>query len=67
VKKAKAGAGTAAKIVVASRDMEPGYVIDTTDLKLEDIPATLVPAKSFKDPKLVVGRLCWRRWCAGIR
>jgi pilus assembly protein CpaB len=56
VKKAKANAGTAAKIVVASRDMEPGYVIDTTDLKLEDVPTTLVPAKSFKDPKLVVGR-----------
>src|SRR3954469_25421228 len=56
VNKAKRGAGTAAKIVVAARDMEPGYVIDITDLKLEDVPATLVPAKAFKDPKLVVGR-----------
>jgi pilus assembly protein CpaB len=56
VRKAKAGAGNATKIVVAARDMEPGYVIEASDLKLEDVPATLVPAKAFKDQKLVVGR-----------
>jgi Flp pilus assembly protein CpaB len=56
VRKAKAGAGNATKIVVAARDMEPGYVIEASDLKLEDVPATLVPVKAFKDQKLVVGR-----------
>jgi len=56
VNKAKKGAGTAAKIVVAARDMEPGYVIDATDLKVEEVPASLVPAKAFKEPKAVVGR-----------
>ena len=56
VKKAKAGAGAATRIVVAARDMEPGYVIEASDLKLEDVSATLVPAKAFKDAKLVVGR-----------
>src|SRR5688500_11955664 len=56
VRKAKAGAATATKIVVASRDMEPGYVIEASDLKLEDVPASLVPTKAFKDAKLVTGR-----------
>ena len=56
VRKAKAGAGNAVKIVVAARDMEPGYVIEASDLKLEDVPATLIPAKAFRDAKLVAGR-----------
>ena len=56
VRKAKAGAGTGTKIVVAARDMEPGYVIEPSDLKMEEVSATLVPAKAFKDPKLVAGR-----------
>jgi pilus assembly protein CpaB len=56
VQKAKKGAGVATKVVVAARDMEPGYVIESSDLKLEDVSASLVPAKAFKDPKLVAGR-----------
>jgi pilus assembly protein CpaB len=56
LKKAKGGAATASKVVVATRDMEPGYVIEATDLKLEDIPAGLIPAKALRDPKLATGR-----------
>src|SRR5688500_9285067 len=56
LKKAKGGTATSTKVVVAARDMEPGYVIEATDLKLEEIPATLVPPKSVKDVKLVAGR-----------
>ncbi|MEA2708952.1 MAG: pilus assembly protein CpaB [Phycisphaerales bacterium] len=56
LKKAKGGAATSTKIVVAARDMEPGYVVEATDLKLEEVAAALVPGKSFKDPKLVAGR-----------
>jgi pilus assembly protein CpaB len=56
VQKAKKGAGVATKIVVAARDMEPGYIIESSDLKLEDVSTSLVPARAFKDPKLVAGR-----------
>src|SRR5688500_14351169 len=56
IKKAKGGQATSAKIVGAARDMEPGYVIDPADLKVEDVPASLAPARAFKDMKLVAGR-----------
>ena len=56
LKKAKGGAAVATKVVVAGRDMEPGYVIEPGDLKLEDVPAQLTPPKAIRDPKLVAGR-----------
>ena len=56
LKKAKGGQATSAKVVVAARDMEPGYVIEPADLRVEDVPASLAPARAFKETKLVAGR-----------
>ena len=56
LKKNKGGSGPGLKVVVAARDMEPGYVIEESDLKLEPVSATFAPAKSLKETKLVVGR-----------
>jgi pilus assembly protein CpaB len=54
LKKSKGGSAT--KVVVAARDMDPGYVVEKADLKLEEVPANLAPSRSFKDPALVAGR-----------
>jgi pilus assembly protein CpaB len=48
--------GTGARVVVASRDMEPGYVIQAADIVLKEVPLSMVTAKTMRDSKEVVGR-----------
>lgn len=56
ISKQRGTSGGAAKVVIAKKDMEPGYVVDAADVSLEIVPARLVGARTIKDPKLVVGR-----------
>jgi len=50
-------AGTAsARVVVAKKDMEPGYVIEATDIESQEVAANLVPAKAIKSINDVIGR-----------
>src|SRR4051794_141889 len=59
-------AGTAvAKVIVAKRDMEPGYVITDTDVEPSEVPVTLVPAKAAKAITEVVGRTVIAQVVAG--
>src|SRR5262245_20748158 len=43
------------RVVVAKKDMSPGYVVDAADLELKEMPASFVPAKAMRDAKLAVG------------
>src|SRR5207244_1577747 len=49
-------AGPAGRVVVAKKDMEPGYVIEAEDIGLQEVPLGMVNAKTFRDTKTVVGR-----------
>ena len=44
------------RVVVAKKDMEPGYVVAAEDLELKEMPASFVPAKALRDGKGAVGR-----------
>jgi pilus assembly protein CpaB len=48
--------GPAGRVVVAKKDMEPGYVIEAEDIGLQEVPLGMVNAKTFRDTKTVVGR-----------
>jgi pilus assembly protein CpaB len=44
------------KVVVAARDVAPGKVLSAEDLTSGRVPKEMAPARSFSDPKDVVGR-----------
>ncbi len=44
------------KVVVAARDVAPGKVLVAEDLTAGRVPKEMAPARSFSDPKDVVGR-----------
>jgi pilus assembly protein CpaB len=50
------GGGTAARVVVAARDLPVGSVLAATDVKVVEWPATAVPPGYATDPRSVVGR-----------
>ena len=56
LKKAQRGKAASTRVVVAVRDLEPGYVLTEKDLKLEEVSSELAPEKSLRDAKLAAGR-----------
>jgi flagella basal body P-ring formation protein FlgA len=48
--------GSGARVVVAKKDMDPGYVIQAADVVLQEVPVSMLSAKSMRDLKEVVGR-----------
>src|SRR5437762_3545951 len=56
MKKYGHGAGAEGRVVVAKKDMEPGYVIQASDITLQEIPAALMNGKMLTNPKDLVGR-----------
>ncbi|MEO6435774.1 MAG: Flp pilus assembly protein CpaB [Tepidisphaeraceae bacterium] len=56
LKKYGGKAGAATKIVVATRDMEPGHVIAEKDVVLMEVSANVVPEKALREVKAAVGR-----------
>jgi pilus assembly protein CpaB len=56
LKKYGHGSGADARVVVAKKDMEPGYVIQASDIALQEIPAALMNSKMLTNPKELVGR-----------
>src|SRR5438093_7270513 len=56
LKKYGHGAGAESRVVVAKRDMEPGYVIAQGDVALQEIPAALMNSKMLTNPKDLIGR-----------
>ena len=44
------------RVVVATKDMDPGYVIDAADVALQEVPTAMSTDKTFHDLKDVIGR-----------
>ena len=44
------------RLLVAGRDMEPGYVLHESDLAWMEVPASMAPEKALRDLKQAVGR-----------
>src|SRR5437660_6508041 len=56
MKKYGHGGGPAGRVVVAKADMDPGYVIQAGDVSLQEVPLSMVTARTLRDLKEVVGR-----------
>src|SRR2546430_2574487 len=56
MKKYGHGGVPAGRVVVAKSDMEPGYVIQATDVSLQEVPISMVTTRTLRDIKQVVGR-----------
>jgi len=48
--------GKMAKVVLAKRDLDPGYQIEASDLQMSSVPKETAPESAFKEAKDVVGR-----------
>ena len=47
---------SASRAVVVKRDLEPGYVIQATDVALAEVPTSMLTPKTLRDVKDAVGR-----------
>src|SRR4030095_6621131 len=55
--KTHAGRGASgARVVVIRKDMDPGYVIQASDVALQEVPQGMVGPKTLRDVKEAVGR-----------